>query len=126
MDLWAKLLGFEPPEVTVLEAERWISVPMSTKLERALTKRAKKEQWSFPDGFEAFHALAMARQRKMSSLNADTLDIDVCGITVLTLQGAEADPTLERMRVGKSGVVALAARARITDAGSWQVEVSIL
>lgn len=125
MDLWAKLLGFEPPEVTVLDGERWIDVPMSAKLSRALSKRATKEDWDLTEPVE-FHALLVARKAGISSLGEDALDVDVCGLTVMTIQGAEAAPTLARMRSGKSGVVAAPARARQIEAGSWQLEVTIL
>lgn len=125
MDLWGKLLGFDPPEVTILEGERWINLPISPKVERALAKRAAKERWDVEAGAE-FHALCVARKAGIASLGDDALDIDVCGVTVLTLQGEDAAATLARMRAGKSGVVAAPARARRTDADSWQLEVSIL
>lgn len=125
MDLWAKLLGFEPPEVTVLEGEYWIDVPVSPKLDRALSKRAAKEGWDL-SGLVEFHALLLARKASLSSVTEDALDVDVCGVTALHICGADAAATLARMRAGKSAVVATRARAHQTDAGSWKVEVSIL
>ncbi len=125
MDLWGQWVGKKDPTLIVLEGGQWRDVTVEKKLARALEKRAEREKWDDVSEGHEFYALIVRRASSMMAPTPDLLDVDVCGVTVMTLTIDEVEDVLEQMRVSDATATAAPARAVRDAEGIWLLSVCV-
>ncbi|QPK81481.1 hypothetical protein G7Y41_01020 [Schaalia sp. ZJ405] len=124
MDFFQKLFGVHEPTLMVIESDRWLTIPQSAEVDRAIERRARKERWSDhreKPGHE-FHSIASIRGGGTSGY----LEIQSLGYVLCSLSHEDSASALEQMRAD-NGLRATSVRCRafLDEDERWLVSLNL-
>lgn len=123
MDLWGQLIGKKEQTLVVVEGEDWFEVPASRALDKSLTRRSSKEEWTDSDEGHEFHVLLTRSDSRDRTAGGILLEILVNGVLVAQVGPDTAGNVIEQMRLNDAYAAAAQARARLGSDGHWQLRV---
>lgn len=124
MDIFQKLFGVHEPTLIVIESDRWLTLPSTPALNKAMERRARKEKWENVQGEPGvdFRCIVFLKGGGTSGF----LEIHSLGVPLASLTNEQSAPAMEQMRAD-NGVRATSVHARAyrDEDGFWQVSVNM-